>query len=178
MTEVRGYHLYRCLPTRNLYENCNFVLIFLTDFIAIDSSPKLVSRQKPRYSTIRYCFILLLLYVMLSSGKFLSLLKRMRFVLSSPKWIVSLLSTNQSHTFANSLYKTFSISVTSLCWQKILVSSSYRYTWVFDKAWGISFMYSKYSKGPKIDPWGTPQFMIPASEKIVPNEMKITLFVR
>ena len=39
-------------------------------------------------------------------------------------------------------------------------------------------MYSKNNKGPNKDPWGTPQFMVPASEKAVPNEAKITLFVR
>ena len=47
--------------------------------------------MQPRYSTIRYCFILLFLYVMLSSGKFLFQVKRMHFVLSSPKWIDSFL---------------------------------------------------------------------------------------
>ena len=47
--------------------------------------------MQPRYSAIRYCFILLFLYVMLSSGKFLFLVKRMHFVSSSPKWIDSFL---------------------------------------------------------------------------------------
>ena len=61
-------------------------LIFLRDFAAMDSPLKLESRQHPRYSTIRYCFILLLLHVMLSLVKFLSLLKSMYFVSSSPKW--------------------------------------------------------------------------------------------
>ena len=49
---------------------------------------------------------------------------------------------------------------------------------IFDKACGISFMYSKNNKGSNLDPWGTPQFMVPASEKTVPNETKIALFVR
>ena len=38
-------------------------------------------------------------------------------------------------------------------------------------------MYSKNNKGPFIDPWGTPQFMVPASEKTLPNETKITLLL-
>ena len=153
-------------------------MIFLRDFITIDFPLKLESRQQPRHSIIRYWFILLLLYVMLSPGKFLSLLKIMHFVLSIPKWIDNLFSTNQSNTFTNSLFKTLSISVTYLCLQKILVSSAYRYVWVFDKACGISFIYSKNKKDLSIDLWGTLQFMAPAFEKTVPNETKITLFVR
>ena len=151
------------LETHSVYIS-NFVLIFLRDFTAIDSPLTLASRQQPRYSTIRYSFNLLLLHVMLISGKFLSLLKRMHFDLYLPKWTDSLLSTNQSYAFQNSLSKTFSISVTSLCWQKILVSSAYRYVWVFDKACRISFLYSINNKGPNIDPWGTPPLMFPPSD--------------
>lgn len=45
-------------------------------------------------------------------NKFLFSLKRMYIVLSSPKWIdfyqkTNLIVTNQSHTFANSLFKSF-----------------------------------------------------------------------
>ena len=40
--------------------------------------------------------------------------EKKHLVLSSPKWIDSLLSTSQWHTFANSLFKIFSISVTFL----------------------------------------------------------------
>ena len=107
-----------------LHKNCNFVLIFLEDFISIDSPHKLASRHQPRYSTIRYCFILFLLFVILSSGKLLSLLKRIHFLLSSPKSVDSLLSKKQSYTFSYSLFKTFLISVTFLCGQKILVLSA------------------------------------------------------
>ena len=39
-------------------------------------------------------------------------------------------------------------------------------------------MYSKNNKGPNNDPWGTLQFMVPASKKTVPNEKKKALFVR
>ena len=58
----------------------------------------------------------------------------------------------------------FRNSVTSLCWQKILVTSAYRNVRVFDKAWGMSCI-AKNNKGPNIDPWGTLQFKVPASEK-------------
>ena len=44
-----------------LCKKCNFVLIFVRDFIAIDSPRKLLLRQQPRYSTMRYCFIVLFL---------------------------------------------------------------------------------------------------------------------
>ena len=50
------------------------------------------------------------------------------------------------------------------------------YVGVFDRACGVSFIYNT-NKGPRIDPWRT-QFMVPASEKTVPNEGKKSLFVR
>ena len=153
-------------------------MIFLRDFIAMNSLFNLASRQQPRYSNIRYSFIIFSLYVMLGSGMFLSLAKRMHFVFSSSKWTDSSLSTNQSHTFADSLFKTFLISLTSLCWQKILLSSAHRHAWVLDKACGISFMYRKNDQSPNIDPWGTPQFFVTASEITVRNETKKALFVR
>ena len=74
------------------------MLIILRHFIVMDSPLKLPSKQQPRYSTIRYCFVVLLLYVLWSPGKFSSLQKRMHLVLSSQKWIDSLSSTYQSHT--------------------------------------------------------------------------------
>ena len=37
---------------------------------------------------------------------------------------------------------------------------------------------AKVGKDPNIDPWGTPQFMDPASEKTLSNESEKTLFVR
>ena len=90
----------------------------------------------------------------------------MHFVLSSPKWIDRFLSTNHLHTFANSLFKTFSISVMSLCWYKKLVPPAYRYAWPIDRAHGVSFIYSKNNKPYNMNPWGTPQLMVPASEFI------------
>ena len=60
---------------------CNFALIFLRDFTAMDSPLKLASRQQPRYFTTQNCFILLLLHVKCRQVFFL--LKRMHKVLSS-----------------------------------------------------------------------------------------------
>lgn len=101
-------------------------MIFLEDFIAMNSPLQLAPRQQTSYSTLYYDFTVLSLYVMLSSVKF--------FSLTSPKWIDNLLSTNQSHAFENSLFKTILISATCLCWLKILVSSTCRYAGLFDKA--------------------------------------------
>ena len=49
---------------------------------------------------------------------------------------------------------------------------------MFVEACRISFMYSKNSKGPNIDPWGIAHLIVPASEKAVPNETKKALFMR
>ena len=46
-------------------------------FVVMDSSVKLVPRQELRYTSISYCFIPLLSFVILGSGKFISLLKTM-----------------------------------------------------------------------------------------------------
>ena len=101
---------------------------------------------------------------MLRSDKFLSLLKRMHFILSSPKWTDSLLSTNQSHTFANSLFETFSISVTSLF--------NYEY---LTKPVEYHLMYTKNNKSYNMDSWGTPQFMVPAFKNTV-QQKKLYLY--
>ena len=52
------------------YKYCNFVLIFLRDFVTIDYPLILASRQQLRYSTVWNDFILLLLYVLLSADFF------------------------------------------------------------------------------------------------------------
>ena len=59
---------------------CNFALI-------LDSPLKLASRQQPRYFTTQNCFILLLLYVMLSAGRFFSHWKEcIKFYLPKMNW--------------------------------------------------------------------------------------------
>ena len=69
----------------------------------------------------------------------LLLLKTIHFVLSSPSWTDSLLSTNQSNTFANSLLKTFSISVTPFC------TGTYEY---FEKSAEYHLCIAKTTKVP------------------------------
>ena len=83
--------------------------------------------------------------------------------------------TNRWHS---QILSKISISVTSLCWQKILVSSAYSYVWLVDRAFGIPFIHNKNNKGPNIDPSGTRQIMVPASEKTLSNERKKDLFFR
>ena len=150
-------------------------MTFWREFIVIDSSFKSASRQQARYSATWNCFIVLLSYIMLSYGKFFSLLKRMHLVLSSRKWIDILLSANHFQTFANSLFKTFLISVTSFNWEKMLVSSAYRYVWLFGRAFGMSFIYNRNNKSPNKDPWGTPQFMVLPLENALSNKSKKAL---
>lgn len=64
-----------------------------------------------------------------------------------------------------------------LCWYKILLSSVHRYVWPHDRVCGISFIYNKNNNGLDIDPWGTPQFMVPSSKKTLCNETKNHLCV-
>ena len=70
-------------------------------------------------------------------------MRRMLLVLTSPKWMESFLQINHLHKFANPLFNTFSVSIMSLCWYKILVSSVYRYFWLFDRACGMPLIYNK-----------------------------------
>ena len=109
-------------------------------------------------------FYSVVVYVMLSSGRFFSLLKRNNLILDSTKWIGSSLSTNHSHTFARCLLKTFSIFV--------LMSSTYRYVLLSDRTCAISVIYSKSNKGLNIDPWGNLQFIVSAYENTLSNETK------
>ena len=68
------------------------------------------------------------------------------FVLSSPKGMLSLLSTNQSQTFEKLLYRFLSIYFISAYRNKSQSTACF-----------ISLTYSKNDKVPNIDPWGTPQ---------------------
>ena len=80
---------------------------------------------------------------------------RMDLVLSSPKWMLSLLSRNHSHRLLKSLFKCVSISVTCLFWKTRQESSAYSNR-SDDTACLTSLTYIRKSKWPRIDPWGTP----------------------
>ena len=75
--------------------------------------------------------MLLDFYIFLSSSSTSFILRlelnKIDFILSSPKCILSLLSTNQSQILLKSLVNCFFISVTFLCWKSRHESSAYRY---------------------------------------------------
>ena len=73
-------------------------MIFLEDFIAMNSPLELAPRQQTSYSSLYYDFTLLSLYVILSSVKFFSLLKRMHLVLLHQNGlIIYYQQTNRTH---------------------------------------------------------------------------------
>ena len=83
-----------------LYRNFNFWFIFLMVFNAIDSPDIVSSSKQPKYDTLEYCFISISLYIILSFPAFFNLCfepKNMDFVLSSPRWMLNLLSMYHSH---------------------------------------------------------------------------------
>ena len=77
----------------------------------------------------------------------------MDFVLSSPKWILNLFSTNQSQRELKFLFKFVYIVFTS-------------------------FTYKRKISGPRIDPCGTPQERSPGEESSFSILTKNVLFVR
>ena len=104
----RGFRYFSCL-----YKNLSLPLTFLRTFKAISRPDNVSSRRHPRYSTVENCFkVTSCLLIAIGSALLLWFLglKRIDFVLSSPKWIESLLSTNQSHRLLKSLFSFTSIS--------------------------------------------------------------------
>ena len=95
--------------------------------------------------------------------KFLGL-KRIVFVLSSPKWIDSLLSKNQSHNELKSWLSFSLINLIFLCRKEIHVSSAYNLMSQYLTDCGRSLIYMRKSKGPKIDPCRTPHTSSGGSE--------------
>ena len=81
----------------------------------------------------------------------------MDFVLYSPKYTLSLLSTNQSTKVENSLLRCSSIVFVFLCWETRQVSSVYNKS-SLSTACGISLIKIKKSSGPKIEPCGIPRY--------------------
>ena len=78
----------------------------------LKESDKVSSKRQLRYSTVENCFnVTLCLFMTIGSALFLWFLglKRIDFVLSSPKCIESLLSTNQSHRLLKSVFNFSSI---------------------------------------------------------------------
>ena len=134
----------------------------------MDSPERVSSKMQLKYVTLEYCVILMSLYWMFSCFDFLILCllpNKIDFVLSSPKWILNLLSTNQSQSILKFLFSADSISVISLCWNIKQVSSAYSNS-SQSTAYGISFIYKRKRNGPKMDSGGTSHRRFPGSEKV------------
>ena len=102
-----------------LYKNVGLLLILFITFKAIDSQERVSCNKQPRYVAVWYCLLCISPYVISRLLILLSICfvpNSIRFVLSSPKWLLSLLSTNQSQTFEKFLYRFLSIYFKSLCW--------------------------------------------------------------
>ena len=81
------------------------------------------------------------------------------FVLSSPKWVLNLLSTNQPQSILKFLFGADSISVISLCWNIKQVSSAYSNSSQATSC-GVSFMYRRKRSG------GSRHRRLPGSGKV------------
>ena len=76
--------------------------------------------------------------------------------------MLSLLSTNHSQMFVKSMFNCFSISITCFSEKQ---GKSHQHIETFDlTAYGMSFTYMRNSKGPRIDPCGTPYIVLEGSE--------------
>ena len=106
---------------RNLFwqeRNLNLEFILFITWMAMVSPESVSSKMQPKYVTLDYCFILISLYWMFGSFHFLIfclLPNKIDFVLYSPKWIVTLLSTNQPQSILKFLFIADSILIISLC---------------------------------------------------------------
>ena len=112
-----------------LCRNLSLEFILWITFRTTDSADIVSSNMHPNYVTFKYCLICMFLWVLFSFGTlFISFLeaKGIDLVLSSPKWILSLLSRNHSQMFIKSPFNCFSISAISFPWKTRQKSSLYR----------------------------------------------------
>ena len=73
---------------------------------------------------------------------------------------LALFSPNQSQIFSKSLFNTFSISSTSLCWKIRHESSAYKNKFWFT-AWGMSLTWRRESKISRIELCAMPHDILP-----------------
>ena len=81
--------------------------------------------------------------------------KRIDLVLSSQKWMLNFLLINQSHILQKLIVSSLFIWSRSLCWYSNHTSSVYGNR-SQSTTCGISSIYRKKNKGPRMDPCGTP----------------------
>ena len=99
-----------------LCRNLRREFILSITFKAIDSPQRLSFKIYPRYLAFACCLISMQSYTIFKDLAFRSLClipNNIDFVLSCPKCILNLLSTNQSHRLEKSLIICFSISISA-----------------------------------------------------------------
>ena len=113
---------------RFLYRNLSLPFIFPSILVAIDSPERFSSKTDPRYVTTECCLISISPLLIFICFRFLYFFhaKRMDLVLSSPKCILSLFSTNQLQRELKFLFKLFSIRSKSVSLKIRQESSAYR----------------------------------------------------
>ena len=98
------------------YRDFCLAFIFFRTFEDIASPLNSESSWQPLHSNYSFCLMEWPAKDTLTSLKPLVFENRMDLVLSSPKWIDSLLSINHWYSVENYLFKIFSIFLASTCW--------------------------------------------------------------
>ena len=115
-----AYKSTKVLGQKSVLWDQSLVLIFLMTCKALGSPDGFSSRTQPRYVTLWYWLICIVPYLISKlrgfSVSFLYQTVYFYLVLSSPKWILSLLSTNQLQTCDKFLLIFCSITLISLYW--------------------------------------------------------------
>ena len=135
-------YLKEVLKNDFVYVETRREFILSITFKAIDSPERLSSKIHPRYFTFACCLISMPLYTIFKGLALRSLClvpNNIDFVLSCPKSILNLLSTNQLHKLEKSPISCFSVSISLLSWKNIEVSSV-QSNESLTTAWGKSFM--------------------------------------
>ena len=126
----------------------------------------LSSNKYPKYLTLEFCLVCISTYFKVSLSIFFLLnlvAKCIDLVVSSSKFILSLLLSNQSHILQKS-----SFNWLSLCWQTRHISLVWRKR-SHSTAYDMSLTYIKNNSGPRIEPWGTLRDTDPGWEKLSPK---------
>ena len=110
--------------SRNLfcwYKSLNLEFTLFRTIVTIDSSESVSSRKQPIYVTFEYCLFLYWIFKGLALLILHFLLKRIDLVLSSQKWMLSLLNCkvsvveNSNHHYNHKFIKLFEHSFTGVC---------------------------------------------------------------
>ena len=110
-----------------LYKKLNLLLILFITLEAMDFPEISSSRMHPKYVTLFICVILISPLLMSRVSSFFKRLfdpNTIDLVLSSPKWMLNLFYTNQSHNELKFLFKLSSIVLTFLSVKPRQVSSA------------------------------------------------------